>query len=127
MIHLRDASGADLAAVTEVRVTLRSSSARAGFAKSAEAEVTQPLTLVIPAGDSSALVYYRDWAEGSVTLTASSPGIGDGTVTIEVWPAPLTACGCGASGSWASLLGLLGLVALPRRRQYSRLHTRSAP
>ncbi len=73
-IGLRDADGNETAMGTDVDVTLTSTSAGT-FAETAEAVGTEAITVTIPTGDVTAMVYYQDSTVGAATITASAPNL----------------------------------------------------
>ncbi len=73
-VGLQDANGNETALGTDVDVTLTSSSAGT-FAETAEGAGTEAITVTIPTGDVSAMVYYMDSTVGAATITASAPNL----------------------------------------------------
>ncbi len=112
-VELRQ-GGTPVGAPSDVEVTLETSSARAGFLLKLDEAISRTKTLVIPPGASRGAFYYRDYAAGVATLSATATGYATAHATIEVTPAA-TGCGCAASG-WLLPLGL-ALALLLRRRQ----------
>jgi hypothetical protein len=73
-----------------LQLTFTSSSPTASFSASAQGPFTPSLTITLPAaGLTSPQVFFQDTRVGSVTLTASGPGITPATQTLTVSPAAL--------------------------------------
>jgi hypothetical protein len=84
-VTLLDAAGVATPDAGPVTVTLGSSSAYGVFDLAKDGAFDGSVTSVtIPAGSSSAVVYFRDKAEGSVTLTATAPLLADGSLVVKV-------------------------------------------
>ncbi len=94
-------AGVPVAASAGVEVTLDTSSARAGFLVKLEDPIARPMTLVIPAGSSRGAFYYRDFAAGVATLSATSEAYAQAHATVEVTPAAKGRRRLGQSARWA--------------------------
>ncbi len=73
-VGLRDAEGHEVAMVSDVSVTLTSSSAGT-FSELAEGTGTESITVTVAGGEVSAMVYYQDSTPGIATITATAPGL----------------------------------------------------
>jgi hypothetical protein len=83
----------------DTTVTVSSSSAGGGFSTASTGPWTPTLSVTIPAGSTTASVYYRDTRAGSATLTASAPGRIGGTQPVTVAPAALASLSVGPSSA----------------------------
>ncbi|MBL8950869.1 MAG: DUF2341 domain-containing protein [Myxococcaceae bacterium] len=111
-VSVRNASHLEVPVPADLPITFTSTSARGGFLQKFGDPADQPFTVTLAGGGSSTGVYYRDFAVGVQTLTATAPGLMPANAPLEVKAAPPQGCGC---GSVVSLLPAL-MVAVLRRR-----------
>ena len=83
-VELLDDEGNPATSTSDVAVTTSSSSDTGTFSEAADGVFTDPLTVTIPAGDTSIDVFYKDATAGAPLLTATAPGLTDDTTTVTV-------------------------------------------
>ena len=92
-------------------VTLTTTSPQGGFATAATGPFTPTLTATIPAGASSATVYYSDRLAGSATVSAALAGQAAVTQTETVTAAPLARLTVAPATATVTAGGTVGLTA----------------
>jgi hypothetical protein len=82
-------AGVERTTDSPVSVSLATTSAQGSFAPAADGPWTPTLDLTIPAGASSATLYYRDTRAGTATISAASSGRVSAARTLTVTSGPL--------------------------------------
>jgi uncharacterized protein (TIGR03382 family) len=113
-VQARDSNGAPLPQPEGLAIELHTSSSRGGFALKPTDNTSQTFTVNVAAGGAETGFYYRDYSEGTATLTTSAPGFAPATALIEVTQG-MSSSGCGCAHG-PELLLALALLALKRRR-----------
>jgi hypothetical protein len=86
-LALVTSSGLAVTTPVDLAVTVTTSSSTGVFSLSPDGPSTPTITLTIPARTrTTGAFYYRDTAAGSAVLTATAPGVTNGTQTITVTP-----------------------------------------
>jgi uncharacterized protein DUF11 len=91
-------AGVAQTAATPLTVTFSSSSPTAGFAASADGPWASTLDVQVPAGGSTAAVFFRDTTPGSPAVAATAPGWQPATQAETVTAAPVVAPPPGGGG-----------------------------
>jgi len=91
VVKLRDAEGRPVVALSDTTVTFASDSPGGRFAFERDATAAdQPFEVTIPAGASSASVFYGTPVAGKPSVTATASGLGAASHSVTVKPGPAT-------------------------------------